>query len=367
MPHFESTYNANDNNTLTADLNDVDDDTWLYGNDGVDAVPAPTTTTTASLKTSSTTSSDSGVKFDSSSSSQPPLSNSVTGGSGLTAATKLSNPATTTNLEDYGQPDDTFHDEDNTFSNTTESKNTASEANNDPGAGVSSSEATQGLFLSEEAFNYDDQMDGTPLQDNGDAENATDGVVDYKRTDSMAEESQPTPTNDDDAAQNRNNGNAAADEDDEDEEEEDDDDDDGFKVNIVLDNIVTKPFSAQPLTGGAAGAFGRQQSKPGAGPVTASAPGATGSANAGAAAKPRVDLDAPGLINDLPTYEFNIEGISEEEKPWRKPGADITDYFNYGFTEETWVAYCVKQKRQRAENANLKVTMATLEVFLIDC
>ena len=31
------------------------------------------------------------------------------------------------------------------------------------------------------------------------------------------------------------------------------------------------------------------------------------------------------------------------------PGADITDYFNYGFSEETWKLYNDKQKRTRAE------------------
>ncbi|KAI7908271.1 Fip1 motif-domain-containing protein, partial [Cokeromyces recurvatus] len=36
-----------------------------------------------------------------------------------------------------------------------------------------------------------------------------------------------------------------------------------------------------------------------------------------------------------------------EDKPWRKPGADITDYFNYGFNEITWRAYCAKQKMLR--------------------
>jgi pre-mRNA 3'-end-processing factor FIP1 len=29
------------------------------------------------------------------------------------------------------------------------------------------------------------------------------------------------------------------------------------------------------------------------------------------------------------------------------PGADITDYFNYGFTEDTWAAYCNRQHRIR--------------------
>lgn len=32
-------------------------------------------------------------------------------------------------------------------------------------------------------------------------------------------------------------------------------------------------------------------------------------------------------------------------------GADITDYFNYGFNEETWTKYCERQRRLRSENA----------------
>lgn len=28
-------------------------------------------------------------------------------------------------------------------------------------------------------------------------------------------------------------------------------------------------------------------------------------------------------------------------------GADLSDYFNYGFNEDTWKAYCEKQKRLR--------------------
>lgn len=56
-----------------------------------------------------------------------------------------------------------------------------------------------------------------------------------------------------------------------------------------------------------------------------------------------------------------------EDRPWRKPGADINDYFNYGFCEgtmkkliveinvvlpiclETWNMYCERQKKLRAE------------------
>lgn len=50
-----------------------------------------------------------------------------------------------------------------------------------------------------------------------------------------------------------------------------------------------------------------------------------------------------GTINGVPAADFNLDSL--EDKPWRKPGADITDYFNYGFNEDTWRAYCERQKR----------------------
>jgi hypothetical protein len=58
-----------------------------------------------------------------------------------------------------------------------------------------------------------------------------------------------------------------------------------------------------------------------------------------------------------------LQEVKDEDKPWRKPGADITDYFNYGFTEESWIAYCMKQKRIRAENSNFKVRKKFLFIF----
>ena len=57
------------------------------------------------------------------------------------------------------------------------------------------------------------------------------------------------------------------------------------------------------------------------------------------------DFDKTGLIDGQPAQEVDLEAI--DDKPWKKPGADITDYFNYGFTEETWAAYCGRQKRMR--------------------
>jgi hypothetical protein len=55
----------------------------------------------------------------------------------------------------------------------------------------------------------------------------------------------------------------------------------------------------------------------------------------------------PGGIESLaatPTdaaIELDLDALAS--KPWREPGADITEYFNYGFTEETWRMYCRRQ------------------------
>ena len=50
------------------------------------------------------------------------------------------------------------------------------------------------------------------------------------------------------------------------------------------------------------------------------------------------DFDNILTVNGQTAVEVDLESL--DDKPWRKPGADITDYFNYGFTEETWAAYC---------------------------
>ena len=50
------------------------------------------------------------------------------------------------------------------------------------------------------------------------------------------------------------------------------------------------------------------------------------------------DFDNILTVNGQTAVEVDLDSL--DDKPWRKPGADITDYFNYGFTEETWAAYC---------------------------
>nr|CAG4644240.1 EOG090X0BVA [Lepidurus arcticus] len=68
------------------------------------------------------------------------------------------------------------------------------------------------------------------------------------------------------------------------------------------------------------------------------------------------EFEGVGMINGVPAHEFNLDSL--EDKPWRKPGADITDYFNYGFNEATWQAYCERQKRMRTLESGTGLTPA---------
>ncbi|KAL2128994.1 hypothetical protein VTI74DRAFT_8382 [Chaetomium olivicolor] len=51
-------------------------------------------------------------------------------------------------------------------------------------------------------------------------------------------------------------------------------------------------------------------------------------------------LTAVNIDEDLP---------ADNDKPWRKPGTDLSDYFNYGFDEFTWALYAQKQEALRGE------------------
>lgn len=65
-------------------------------------------------------------------------------------------------------------------------------------------------------------------------------------------------------------------------------------------------------------------------------------------AKPAsVDLEASQAILDV-----DINTL--DDKPWRKPGADISDYFNYGFDEDTWILYCERQKEKKSISNELR-------------
>jgi len=44
------------------------------------------------------------------------------------------------------------------------------------------------------------------------------------------------------------------------------------------------------------------------------------------------------LLHCSGIFDVNIDTLME--KPWKVPGVDITDYFNFGFNESTWKLYC---------------------------
>ncbi|XVF35535.1 hypothetical protein REPUB_Repub18cG0154100 [Reevesia pubescens] len=58
-----------------------------------------------------------------------------------------------------------------------------------------------------------------------------------------------------------------------------------------------------------------------------------------------------GLEFTLPSHKtiFEVDIDSFEEKPWKYPGVDLSDFFNFGLNEETWKDYCKQLEQHRLE------------------
>lgn len=67
----------------------------------------------------------------------------------------------------------------------------------------------------------------------------------------------------------------------------------------------------------------------------------------------------PIMESDLDT-DFGTEST----KPWRKPGADITDYFNYGFDEFTWASWCLKKQQMPSEVKQINQETEQMKAFV---
>ncbi|GAB2300229.1 hypothetical protein Dimus_034267 [Dionaea muscipula] len=59
-----------------------------------------------------------------------------------------------------------------------------------------------------------------------------------------------------------------------------------------------------------------------------------------------------GLEFTLPSHKtiFEVDIDVFEEKPWKYPGIDLSDFFNFGLNEETWKEYCKKLEQIRLES-----------------
>ena len=62
--------------------------------------------------------------------------------------------------------------------------------------------------------------------------------------------------------------------------------------------------------------------------------------------------------------DFDDDFPSESSKPWRKPGSDISDYFNYGFDEFTWASYCLKKQQMPKEISEIKNQAEFMKAFV---
>ncbi|KAJ3410267.1 cleavage polyadenylation factor subunit fip1 [Chytridiales sp. JEL 0842] len=131
--------------------------------------------------------------------------------------------------------------------------------------------------------------------------------------------------------------------DDHDEEDQDDSEESDDDIEIVLDT-ASAPKASDPESRSQQGPLVNiktsQAAKDGENQAAAQTQSTT-------ASKAAIDLDAVGQYNDKEIFDVDLDSF--EDKPWRKPGADITDYFNFGFNESTWREYCMKQKRMREE------------------
>ncbi|KAL5570539.1 hypothetical protein UlMin_027114, partial [Ulmus minor] len=51
---------------------------------------------------------------------------------------------------------------------------------------------------------------------------------------------------------------------------------------------------------------------------------------------------------DKTIFDVDIDGF--EEKPWKYPVVDTSDFFNFGFNEESWKDYCKQLEQLRLES-----------------
>ncbi|EFA80237.1 cleavage and polyadenylation specificity factor FIP1 [Heterostelium album PN500] len=136
---------------------------------------------------------------------------------------------------------------------------------------------------------------------------------------------------------NEDVGNGEEDEDDDDDDDDDEEDEDDDDVNLVLDTDIVE-----------SGRTARSAIKPGyIKGVTSITPGSGAKYDVTKQTNTNFQTNRP----QKSIYDVSLDSF--DDKPWNKPGADITDYFNYNFTEDTWKAYCERQNQIRAEQNNL--------------
>lgn len=72
----------------------------------------------------------------------------------------------------------------------------------------------------------------------------------------------------------------------------------------------------------------------------------------------------PATSKPVLSTDLDTDFPTADDKPWRRPGSDITDYFNYGFDEFTWASYCIKQQEVRKDVVDQKKQLEDMQAFL---
>ncbi|KAL0951847.1 hypothetical protein HGRIS_008508 [Hohenbuehelia grisea] len=57
---------------------------------------------------------------------------------------------------------------------------------------------------------------------------------------------------------------------------------------------------------------------------------------------PSINPDIPGTLDGRSILEMDMSAMAD--KPWRRAGSDLSDWFNYGFDELSWEAYCYRRR-----------------------
>lgn len=77
-----------------------------------------------------------------------------------------------------------------------------------------------------------------------------------------------------------------------------------------------------------------------------------------------IDVNAdpiyPGTGKPITQIDMDAD-LVESSKPWRNPGADQSDYFNYGFDEFTWEVYRQRQQTVTSTIAAQKAEMSSFQ------
>ncbi|TFY56003.1 hypothetical protein EVJ58_g7899 [Rhodofomes roseus] len=110
-----------------------------------------------------------------------------------------------------------------------------------------------------------------------------------------------------------------------------------------LTKLATPQPSTQSPRPGQTGAAGSQSSieghtqADGTGPDPATLPPTTAPPS-----HPSINPAIPGTLDGRSILEVDLTALAE--KSWRRPGSDLSDWFNYGFDEISWEAYCYRRR-----------------------